>query len=169
VTAFLFGDACSATLVSVNPNLDDTCRLSVPDILSVADPTKSIRDVQRKIVMDGMAVARAASMTMSNLLERTAEAQGVRLNELDYLIPHPGSVRVVKNVASFLGIEPARVLSTLAETGNTSSSSIPIVLAHEWGELKNKTVGFVAFGAGYTAAACISHPLTSSSSHIKSQ
>lgn len=161
MTAFIFGDGCSASLVSLERNCNDDLRLYVPEVQTIPDNQKSIRQVGSKISMDGMAVARAASMTMADIMQQMCIQHGSSPDAIDYLIPHPGSIRVLKNVGSFLGIDSAHTLSTLNETGNTSSSSIPIVLAHYWEELTDKTVGLVAFGAGYTAAASIAKPVAS--------
>lgn len=74
------------------------------------------------------------------------------------LVPHPGSKRILQNVAEELKFDPAKCFSTLSDTGNTSSSSIPLVLDRFWDDFPiRQPVGLTAFGAGFTSAAAIGH------------
>lgn len=106
--------------------------------------------------MDGIAVARAAYKAMAHAVHRAASEASLSVETLSALVPHPGSGRILKNVAEALEMSPDKVLTTLSETGNTSSSSIPLALDVHWNELpQNQPFGLTAFGAGFTSAAAI--------------
>lgn len=48
--------------------------------------------------------------------------------EIDWLVLHQANQRILDSAAQRLGISPDRVVSNLAEYGNTSAASIPLVL-----------------------------------------
>ncbi|HET6882758.1 MAG TPA: thiamine pyrophosphate-dependent enzyme, partial [Pirellulales bacterium] len=159
-TAFLFGDAASATLVC--NNADANCHLEVtrPYLLAAPDPDFVIRSPCHGsggfLQMNGVAVARTAYKFMADALRRSANDMRISPADLAVVLPHPGSIRILQNVAEFSDVACSKVWHTLAHTGNTSSSSIPIALDRFWQELpRNEHLGMTAFGAGFTAASII--------------
>lgn len=69
-------------------------------------------------------MVRAASETL-------AKAR-IRLDEIDWLVPHQASCRIIREVAHRLGFPEERVVLTYPEYGNTSGSSIILALRHAW-------------------------------------
>ncbi len=82
---------------------------------------------------------------------------GLHINDVDAFVPHPGSFRILQNVAESLEIPSTKVLTTLSDTGNTSRSSIPLALDRYWGNRRdsNWPLAMAAFGAGFTSAAAV--------------
>ena len=157
---FLFGDAATATLLSPNPCADTPLEITAPISLASPDPDVSIHlpcvGSGAFLTMDGIAVARAAYKGMAHAVRSALNEANLPVESVAALIPHPGSARILKNVAEALDIEPAKVLTTLSETGNTSSSSIPLAIDLYWDELpRNAPLAMTAFGAGFTSAAAI--------------
>jgi 3-oxoacyl-[acyl-carrier-protein] synthase III len=67
-------------------------------------------------------------------------------------------MRIMASAADRLGVPPERVVSNLADYGNTSAASIPIALdeAVRRGDIKKGDVlGLAGFGAGLSWAAAI--------------
>jgi 3-oxoacyl-[acyl-carrier-protein] synthase-3 len=54
---------------------------------------------------------------------------GVELADVDWFIPHQANQRILDGVAKRLGIDPARVISTVERHANTSAASIPLALS----------------------------------------
>jgi 3-oxoacyl-[acyl-carrier-protein] synthase-3 len=48
----------------------------------------------------------------------------------DFLVPHNANLGMVNQIGKRLGVPEERVLTRIAERGNTSSASIPVTLAH---------------------------------------
>ena len=160
VTAFLFGDAASATLISAVPSQHLPLSISAPVCMATPDPEVSIHlpcaGSGGFLTMDGIAVARAAYKGMAHAVRRALFEAGLSVESLGAFVPHPGSARILKNVAEELGLSPTKVLTTLRETGNTSSSSIPLSLDVFWDDVpRNRPFAMAAFGAGFTSAAAI--------------
>lgn len=106
--------------------------------------------------MNGIAVARTAYKLMAEALSTSAKHMNVSPADLAVVLPHPGSIRIVQNVAELAGVPLGKIWHTLSDTGNTSSSSIPIALDRFWDKLpRGEHIGMTAFGAGFTAAAAI--------------
>lgn len=161
-TVFLFGDASTATLVTGEPikEVKRCIAYAAPVCASLPDPDTAIHlpclGTAKYLRMDGIAVARTAYKGMSKAVRRAAEESQLKIADLANLVPHPGSQRILQNVANDLGLPVSRVLTTLADTGNTSSSSIPLALEHFWEQLPAaQPFAMTAFGAGFTAAATI--------------
>jgi 2-oxoisovalerate dehydrogenase E1 component len=161
-TAFLFGDAATATLVTRVQQLEESLVVTRPVLRTKPDHHRSLHipnfGTGGYLAMDGMAVALEANKAMSELLSAVALDQGLHPAELSFVVPHPGNKRILQNIARRLEIDESRILHTLADTGNTSSSSIPITLDRYWNVLPTgKPIGLVAFGAGFTSAAAIGY------------
>lgn len=159
-TAFLFGDAATATLVSSQPTGVDSLKIHRPILRSTADPDRLLTGPcvgsGGYLKMEGIATARTANKEMARVMNEAAEFYSVNLGDLKQLIPHPGSQRILSSVARRLDLNEEAIVHTLRETGNTSSSSIPLTLDREWGQIESKVpLGLFAFGAGFTSAATI--------------
>ena len=79
--------------------------------------------------MDGRRVFRAAVEGFSEAIAQTAEANGLGLEDLDWIVPHQANVRIFSQVADQLGIPLERFWLNLDEYGNTCAASVPLALA----------------------------------------
>lgn len=69
----------------------------------------------------------------------------------DFLVPHNANLGMVHQIGKRLGVPEDRVLTRIAERGNTSSASIPLTLAHYAAEGvfgSGDVVVLAAFGGG---------------------
>lgn len=78
--------------------------------------------------MDGRAVFKFATKAVTKSIERVMEAAGVKPDEIKYVVPHQANARIVDIISRKLGISHDKCYMNMAEYGNTSSASIPIVL-----------------------------------------
>lgn len=116
---------------------------------------ETIRERGHYLRLDGQAVFRQAVRRMTEAANDALRATGLSPADIDWLLPHQANSRIVLAVAEQTGIEPARAMLDMAETGNTSAASIPITLgrARETGQLKpGQLILMLAFGAGLTWA-----------------
>jgi 2-oxoisovalerate dehydrogenase E1 component len=176
-TAILFGDAATATLLSAD-SLDGKAlgALRRPVLAARGDDRGALRvqlparclatvgcGIQGQtcstgaIQMDGGAIFSKAVRAMLAALRRGCAAAGIPLETLEAIVPHQANGRILAAVAERLGGSGRRVVSTVAETGNTSSSSIPLALAlHP--RLNGGAIGLCAFGGGFTSGAALIDP-----------
>lgn len=84
------------------------------------------------------------------------ERNGHKLDDLNYFIGHQANMRILKNVASRLGLPEEKSLSNIEMCGNTGSVSALLVYAMN--DKKFTTSDLVCmsvFGGGYSAGACL--------------
>lgn len=159
-TVTLFGDAATATIVSgiANP-MNARARLYRP-ILSARAEDGSALSVplagnDRFVQMKGKTVFAEGVRTMSRILEAACKDLGYDVADLDVVIPHQANGRIIDAVRNRLKLRSSVVRNEIANLGNTSSSSIPIVLADELRGAPGRRIGLSAFGAGFTFGAAI--------------
>ena len=79
--------------------------------------------------MNGREVFRHAVTQLSNAANAVLDQAGLRIEDVDWLIPHQANQRIIEAVGKRLQIPTAKVVMTLAEHANTSAASIPLALA----------------------------------------
>ncbi|MBN1451111.1 MAG: ketoacyl-ACP synthase III [Anaerolineales bacterium] len=105
------------------------------------------------IEMDGKEVFRFATRVMAQATHEVLDDSGIKLDELNWIIPHQANIRIIEAAARGLKLPLERFVVNLDRYGNTSTASIPIatVEALEDGRLRpGHKVVFVGFGAGLT-------------------
>ena len=79
--------------------------------------------------MEGNKVFKHAVANISDAVTRILEATSLTPDDIDWFVPHQANQRILDGVARKLGIDEAKVVSTVGEHGNTSAASIPLALA----------------------------------------
>ena len=111
-----------------------------------------------KLRMQGNQVFRHAVINISEAVIAAAAAAGVEVADVDWFIPHQANQRILAGVAHRLGIDEAKVISTVAEHANTSAASIPLALAEGIADgriKKGQLLLMEAMGGGLTWGACV--------------
>ena len=118
----------------------------------------TVAEGKHYVQMDGKAVFRFATRVMGTATKEALELANVKLEQLDYIIPHQANYRIIETAAKYLKLPLDKFIINVDRYGNTSTASIPLaaVEAIEKGKLKsgNKVV-FVGFGAGLTWGALV--------------
>jgi 3-oxoacyl-[acyl-carrier-protein] synthase III len=112
----------------------------------------------RPVTMNGQEVYRFAVKQVPEIIEKTLFRAGLTADQLDWLLLHQANQRILDAVAQRLQIDSRKVISNLADYGNTSAASIPLALAAEVakGNLKpGDKIAMSGFGAGLTWGAAI--------------
>jgi 2-oxoisovalerate dehydrogenase E1 component len=155
-TSILFGDAATATLVCGGEGIQPWLKIDRPIITAKPD-SKSMLCVplqgEGTIRMQGEGVFKHAVRAMVDALRRACEQSQITIDDIDVLVPHQANRRILDAVASRAG---RPVVTAMRTHGNTSSSTIPLLLDQSRRELDGKKqVGFAAFGGGFTTGAML--------------
>lgn len=127
-TAVLFGDGASATLLEPGApwvlgrsvfGSDGTRRAAI----AVAD--------DGRLTMNGRGVFVFSAQTVPPAIRTCLERNGLALDDIDLVLAHQGSRYIVEELRRRLGLDEARLPFRAALTGNTVSSSLPLMLADE--------------------------------------
>jgi 3-oxoacyl-[acyl-carrier-protein] synthase-3 len=110
------------------------------------------------ITMNGKEVYRFAVQRVPEVIDKALFHANLSVDEIDWLILHQANQRILDAVAQRLNIPAHKVISNLAEYGNTSAASIPLALdeAVQQGKIKpGDIIATSGFGAGLTWGAAI--------------
>ena len=108
--------------------------------------------------MKGNETFKVAVRTLEEAAREALTANQLSVDDVDLLVPHQANVRIIKAVASRLGIPMERVMTNMSRYGNTSAASIPLALdeAVQEGRMRpGSVVVLAAFGGGLTWASTI--------------
>jgi 3-oxoacyl-[acyl-carrier-protein] synthase-3 len=108
--------------------------------------------------MEGREVFRHAVAMISDVVEDTFKATGVSAVDIQWFVPHQANKRIIDGSAHKLGIDPAKVVTTVDQHGNTSAASIPLALAVARADGRIKCGDLVlleAMGGGFTWGASL--------------
>jgi 3-oxoacyl-[acyl-carrier-protein] synthase-3 len=103
--------------------------------------------------MNGPAVYRKAVTTLTGSVRELLADAELSTADVALFLFHQANQRLLDQVASRLQLAPEQLFTTIAETGNTSSASLPIALdqAARAGRLRDgDRVVLAAFGGGLT-------------------
>jgi 3-oxoacyl-[acyl-carrier-protein] synthase-3 len=103
--------------------------------------------------MVGNQVFKHAVGKISDSVKAAAADAGLGVQDIDWFVPHQANQRILNAVAERLGLEEHKVISTVADHGNTSAASVPLALAvaTEDGRVKQGDLILIeAIGGGLT-------------------
>jgi 3-oxoacyl-[acyl-carrier-protein] synthase-3 len=167
-TCVLFGDGAGAVVLEPGDGTGEPtdrgllgfalrCDGTKQDLLYV-DGGPSTTGTVGHLRMLGNQVFRHAVINISEAVLAAAADAGIAMSDVDWFIPHQANQRILAGVAHRLGIDEARVISTVAEHANTSAASIPLAWAQgvDDGRIKPGQLLLVeAMGGGLTWGACV--------------
>jgi 3-oxoacyl-[acyl-carrier-protein] synthase-3 len=167
-TCVLFGDGAGAVVVEPGQGEGTTADRGLLGFALCADGNKqdllyvdggvSTDGKVGKLRMQGNQVFRHAVVNISEAVRAAAADAGVEIAEVDWFIPHQANQRILEGVARRLGIDEAKVISTVAQHANTSAASIPLALDQGLrdGRIKpGQLLLLEAMGGGLTWGACV--------------
>lgn len=102
--------------------------------------------------MDGKAVFQNGVDKMSAAVFESLEKAGLRLADIDVLIPHQANLRMLEAIVQRVGIPREKVYVNVEQYGNIASASLPIALdeARRSGMVRPGGLAMlVAFGSGF--------------------
>jgi 3-oxoacyl-[acyl-carrier-protein] synthase III len=108
--------------------------------------------------MEGREVFRHAVAMITDVVEDAFAATGYTAKDIDWFVPHQANKRIIDGSAHKLGIDPAKVVTTVDKHGNTSAASIPLALATAVADGRIKQGDLVlleAMGGGFTWGAAL--------------
>ena len=139
-TCVLFGDGAGAiVLEAVEAGSDTKAKPSgilatalhtdgrYTDLLYVDGGPSTTGTIGRLRMTGNLVFKHAVTKISDSILQACARA-GVALDEVDWFVPHQANQRILEGVARRLNLAPERIVSTVAEHGNTSAASIPLAL-----------------------------------------
>jgi 3-oxoacyl-[acyl-carrier-protein] synthase-3 len=171
-TCVLFGDGAAALVMKKEDDQEDTligskhgCDGNYTEILHLpaggSEMPASYETIDNRmhyLKMNGQDVFKLAVNAMVGACKETLTNAGVDPSEIVWLVPHQANYRILKAVATRVGIPEERVFMNVQKYGNTSAASIGICLDEmcRGNEVKKGDyVLLTAFGGGLTWGAIL--------------
>jgi 3-oxoacyl-[acyl-carrier-protein] synthase-3 len=167
----LFGDGAGAMMLTVSDDeQDDILAIDLKaegrlgHFIQMPTPGKNCPlaepndEAKMFVKMDGKEVYKYVVTKLPNYIEECVSKSGLKMNEIDYLVPHQANMRIIEALEKRLEFNPDNVISNIKDYANTSAASIPIALveAIEQGKMKLPCSAILTgFGAGMTVGTTV--------------
>jgi 3-oxoacyl-[acyl-carrier-protein] synthase-3 len=100
---------------------------------------------------EGKTVFKYAVSNMANVSEKMLTRNNLTEEDIQWLVPHQANKRIIEATAKRVGVGPEKVMMNIHKYGNTTSATLPLLLADYEKELKKgDNLIFAAFGGGFT-------------------
>ena len=163
-TCIIFGDGAGAVLFEPNEEglglQDEYLRsdgagrefLQVKAGGSMYPMTKEAIDRKENFVFqDGKTVFKNAVFNMADAAVKIMERNNLTNNDIQWLAAHQANKRIIEATANRIELESSKVMMNIQNYGNTTSATLPLLLADYEQQLKKgDNIIFAAFGGGFT-------------------
>lgn len=163
-TCILFGDAAGAVLLEPT-----TEKIGIMDAILKSDGAgapylhmkaggsrkpASVETVQARehfAYQEGSTVFKFAVTNMADVSAEVMERNGLKGDDIAWLVPHQANKRIIDATANRMGVGPEKVMMNIERYGNTTAATIPLCLWEYENQLKKgDNLVLAAFGGGFT-------------------
>lgn len=163
-TCIIFGDGAGAALFEPNHEgfglQDELLRsdgvgrefLKIEAGGSMLPPSiATVKAGKHFVHQEGRTVFKYAVSSMADVSGKILERNSLDETTIDWLVPHQANTRIIEATANRVGVGPEKVMQNIHKYGNTTSATLPLLLADYENQLKkgDKLI-FAAFGGGFT-------------------
>ena len=163
-TCIIFGDGAGAVLFEPNDEglglQDEYLRsdgvgrdfLKIEAGGSILPATKeTVANKQHFVHQEGKTVFKYAVSNMADVSEKMLTRNNLTKDDVNWLVPHQANKRIIEATANRVGLEKEKVMMNIHKYGNTTSGTLPLLLADYENQLKKgDNLIFAAFGGGFT-------------------
>ncbi|MCH3881629.1 beta-ketoacyl-ACP synthase III [Tenacibaculum aquimarinum] len=163
-TCIIFGDGAGAVLFEPNTEglglQDEYLRsdgygrdfLKIDAGGSILPPSEeTIANKQHFVHQEGRTVFKFAVSNMAEVAEKMLTRNNLTEEDIQWLVPHQANTRIIDATAKRVGVSPEKVMMNIHKYGNTTSATLPLLLADYESQLKKgDNLIFAAFGGGFT-------------------
>mgnify|MGYP003690497207 FL=1 len=163
-TCIIFGDGAGAVLFEPNSDgmglQDEYLRsdgsgrefLKIEaggSILPASEDT--LKNGQHFVHQEGKTVFKFAVSNMADVAEKMLTRNQLSNDDISWLVPHQANKRIIEATAKRVNLDASKVMMNIYKYGNTTSATLPLLLADYEHQLKKgDNLIFAAFGGGFT-------------------
>lgn len=163
-TCIIFGDGAGAVLFEPNNEglgfQDEFLRsdgigrefLKIEAGGSLLPPSEeTVKNEQHYVHQDGKTVFKYAVSGMADVSEKIMQRNNLTKEQIDWLVPHQANKRIIDATASRIDLDESKVMINIQKYGNTTSATLPLLLADFEQQLKKgDNLILASFGGGFT-------------------
>jgi 3-oxoacyl-[acyl-carrier-protein] synthase-3 len=103
------------------------------------------------VYQEGKTVFKYAVSNMAEVAEKMLIRNHLTEPDIQWLVAHQANKRIIEATAKRVGVSPEKVMMNIHRYGNTTSATLPLLLADYESQLKKgDNLIFAAFGGGFT-------------------
>ncbi|MFL0683373.1 MAG: beta-ketoacyl-ACP synthase III [Algoriphagus aquaeductus] len=163
-TCILFGDGAGAVLLEAT-----TEEIGIMDAILKADGSgepflhmkaggsrkpataETLANREHFAYQEGATVFKFAVTNMADVSAEVMERNGLKGEDIAWLVPHQANKRIIDATANRMGVGPEKVMMNIERYGNTTAATIPLCLWEYENQLKKgDNLILAAFGGGFT-------------------
>ncbi len=111
----------------------------------------TLKNRQHYIQQEGKTVFKYAVSNMADASEKLLQRNNLTNEDIDWLAPHQANKRIIEATARRINLDKDKVMINIQNYGNTTSATLPLLLAdYEHKLKKGDSIVFAAFGGGFT-------------------
>ncbi|MBP9599870.1 MAG: ketoacyl-ACP synthase III [Lutibacter sp.] len=164
ITCIIFGDGAGAVLFEPNDEglgLQDEylrsdgagrefLRVKAGGSMYPITP-EVLKNRENFVAQDGKTVFKNAVSNMADVATKILERNNLTKDDVDWLATHQANKRIIEATANRIEIDKEKVMMNIQNYGNTTSATLPLLLADYEKQLKKgDKIIFAAFGGGFT-------------------
>ena len=163
-TCIIFGDGAGAALFEPNEEglglQDEYLRsdgigrdfLKIEAGGSILPPSEeTVKNGQHFVHQEGRTVFKFAVSNMADVAEQMLKRNNLEKKDVDWLVAHQANKRIIEATANRIELDSEKVMMNIHKYGNTTSATLPLLLADYEDQLKKgDNLVFAAFGGGFT-------------------
>lgn len=163
-TCIIFGDGCGAVLLEPTEEKegvidavlrgDGAGREFLHMKAGGSQKPATIETVTQRehfVFQDGKPVFKAAVTGMVKTVHEVLERNDLKVEDIDWLIPHQANMRIITSVGEILGVPAEKVTVNIHKYGNTTAGTLPLCLWEYQDRFKKgNNIILTAFGGGFT-------------------
>ena len=163
-TCIIFGDGAGAVLFEPNNEglglQDEYLRsdgigrdfLRIEAGGSIMPPSEeTVKGKKHFVYQEGKTVFKYAVSNMADVSEKMLTRNKLTEEDIQWLVPHQANKRIIEATAKRVGVSSEKVMMNIHRYGNTTSATLPLLLADYENQLKKgDNLIFAAFGGGFT-------------------
>jgi len=168
-TRILFGDGSSSTLISSKKKPKNSFQIENfqygtdgSGFKNAVIPNFGARHWNNKVEggdyldLNGPGIYEFALKRVPPVVKEYLIKNSLTIDKIDYFVFHQANEYIINNLQIKLKIPKEKLLMNMSSIGNTSSSSIPIVLSKYLDKIqKNKKILLIGFGGGLSWGVCL--------------
>lgn len=163
-TCIIFGDGAGAVLVEANTEglgfQDEILKsdavgrefLKIEAGGSLLPPSEeTVKNKQHYVHQDGKTVFKYAVSGMADVSEQIMKRNNLTHDDINWLVPHQANKRIIDATANRMDLNEEKVMVNIHKYGNTTSATLPLLLADFEDQLKKgDNLILASFGGGFT-------------------
>lgn len=163
-TCIIFGDGAGAVLIEPNTEglgfQDEILKsdgigrefLKIEAGGSLLPPSaETVANKQHYVHQDGKTVFKYAVSGMADVSEQIMQRNNLTHDDINWLAPHQANKRIIDATANRMGLNEDKVLVNIHNYGNTTSATLPLLLADFEDQFKKgDNIILASFGGGFT-------------------